>query len=169
MEGETVDIEPWDEATCQKFIDKWYNLNPEVKDFQMERAAEARRYGYVQDMFGRIRYIPEITCPVRSIQEAGVRQAANFPVTASAQGIIKLAMGELWRELPKKGWRNNAVELMQIHDSLLYQLDDDPDFIREFVSWMRQVMCGVVKLAVPVKVDFKLGKKWGELSKYSEK
>jgi DNA polymerase I-like protein with 3'-5' exonuclease and polymerase domains len=41
------------------------------------------------------------------------------------------------------------------------------DFVREYLAWMRKIMCGVVKLAVPVKVDFKVGKKWGELKGYS--
>ena len=167
MEGTLVEIEPWDELTCEKFLAEWYKLNPEVKDFQMEQAAQARRYGYVVDLFGRRRFIPEVFCPVRSIQEAGLRQAANFPVTATAQGIIKLAMGELWRELPEMGWRGKVKWLMQIHDSLLVEMDEDPAFVREYLIWMRNIMCGVVKLAVPVKVDFKVGKAWGELSKFS--
>jgi DNA polymerase-1 len=167
MEGEKVEIDAWTEQDCQKFIDDYYALYPEIKDYQMEMAAMARRYGFTVDLFGRRRFIPEVSCPVRSIQEAGLRQAANFPVTSSAQGIIKLAMGELWRELPKTGWRGKVKWLMQIHDSLLVELDNDPDFVKEYISWMREIMCGVVKLAVPVKVDFKTGTKWGEMAKFS--
>ena len=89
-----------------------------------------------------------------------------MPVTASAQGIIKLAMGELWRELPKTGWRDQVKWLMQIHDSLIVELTDDDSFLRDYIAWMRGIMCGVVKLVVPVKVDFKVGKKWGEMEKY---
>ena len=96
MEGELVDIEPWDEPTCDKFIGEWYRLNPEVKDFQMEKAAEARRYGYVRDMWGRIRYIPEISCPVHGIQEAGARQAANFPVTACLPADTRVTTRNGW-------------------------------------------------------------------------
>ena len=84
----------------------------------------------------------------------------------SAQGIIKLAMGELWRELPKTGWREQVRWLMQIHDSLLIELKEDDAFVREYLIWMRKIMCGVVKLVVPVKVDFKVGKAWGELAKF---
>jgi len=167
MEGEPVDIEPWTEQDCEKFIADWYELYPEVRDYQLEMAAMARRYGYVADMFGRRRFIPEVSCPVRSVQESGLRMAANMPVTSSAQGIIKLAMGELWRGLPRTGWRDKAGWLMQIHDSLIVELEDDPEFVREFLVWMRGIMTGVVKLEVPVKVDFKVGKKWGSLAKYS--
>jgi DNA polymerase I-like protein with 3'-5' exonuclease and polymerase domains len=82
MDGTPTDIEPWSEEQCQNFINDYYKLYPEIKDYQIERAAEARRKGYVQDMFGRIRYIPEVFCPIRSIQEAGARQAGNMPVTS---------------------------------------------------------------------------------------
>ena len=166
MEGEQVDIEPWDVPTCEKYIGEWYQLYPEVKDYQLEMAAMARRYGYVKDLFGRVRYIPEVSCPIRWIQEAGLRQAANLPVTASAQGIIKLAMGALWRELPRTEWRDSVRWLMQIHDSLIVEMVEDDEFVRDCLGWIRQVMCGVVKLAVPVRVDFKTGKRWTDLEKY---
>ncbi len=166
MEGETVEVESWTEQDCEKFIDDWYALYPEVRDYQMEMAAMARRYGYVDDLFGRRRYIPEVSCPIRYIQESGLRMAANMPVTASAQGIIKLAMGELWRGLPRTGWREQVKWLLQIHDSLLIEVIDDDAFVRDFLTWMHRIMTGVVSLAVPVRVDFKVGKRWGELEKY---
>jgi DNA polymerase-1 len=168
MAGEPVDIEPWSEETCDKFILEWYKLNPEVKDFQLEQAAHARRYGYVKDLFGRIRYIPEMSCPIQMIQEAGARQAANFPVTSSAQGIIKSAMGRLWRELPNTPWYNDVRWAMQIHDSLVNYVRDDPEKYKAFLPWMQDIMCNTVKLIVPIKVDTKIGTRWGELQKWKK-
>lgn len=165
MEGEPVDIEAWDETQCQKFIDDYYKLYPEIRDYQQEQVAHARRYGYVRDhISGRIRYIPEVTCPIQAIQEAGARMAANFPVTSSAQTVIKMAMGELWQELPRTKW-SDALWEMQIHDSIITEVRDDESYYKPFIRWMRDIMCGVVKLSVPITVDFKIGKKWGELEK----
>jgi len=165
LDGEPVDVEPWDVPTCEKFIEDYYNLYPEIRDYQMEQLAHARRYGYVRDpISGRIRYIPEVSCPVKSVQEAGARMAANMPVTSSAQTIIKLAMAELWRELPKTEWSVTRA-LMQVHDSLVFELPDDDEFVRGCLGYVHDVMCGVVKLLVPVKADFKVGKRWGELEK----
>ena len=165
MEGEPVDIDPWDETMCQKFIDDYYLLYPEIRDYQQEMLAEARRYGYVRDpISGRIRYIPEVTCPVRSVAEGGARMAANFPVTTSAQMVIKSAMGRLWQELPRTEWAD-AKALMQIHDSLLFEMLDGEDYYKPFLRWVRGVMCNVITLSVPIEVDFKVGTKWGELSK----
>ncbi len=163
MEGTPVDIEAWDEATCQKFLDEWYRLNPEVKIFQEDQGAKARRLGYVSDMFGRIRYIPEVTSPIQAIKEAGLRQAANMPVTSSAQGIIKLAMGQLWRELPHQEWANDLKFIMQIHDSLVVRVRDDQRYLYPAIRWLRQVMTGVVSLRVPLKADFKVGDNWAEM------
>lgn len=165
MEGEPVDIEAWDETQCQKFIDDYYKLYPEIRDYQQEQVAHARRYGYVRDhISGRIRYIPEVTCPIPAVQEAGARMAANFPITSSAQTVIKLAMGELWRKLPGTKWSDVLWE-MQIHDSLIAEVVDDEDYYKPFICWMRDIMCNVVKMSVPIEVDFKIGKRWGELKK----
>lgn len=166
MDGEPVDVDPWDEETCGTFIAEYYKLYPEIRVYQRTQLAMARRHGYVQDMFGRIRYIPEVNCPIRTIQEAGARMAANFAVTASAQGILKLAMVELWDQLPQTEWAD-AKALMQIHDSLIYELRDDEGYLHGFLTWMHNVMTGVVRLRVPIKVDFKIGKRWGELEKYN--
>jgi len=165
MEGEPIDIDPWDETTCQKFIDDYYLLYPEIREYQQERLAEARRYGYVRDpISGRIRYIPEVSCPIRSIAEGGARMAANFPVTTSAQAIIKASMARLWQELPKTEWLD-AKPLMQIHDSLIWEVRDDEDYYKPFLRWVRDVMCNTISLSVPIEVDFKIGKRWAELEK----
>jgi len=167
MEGEPVEIEPWDEERCGKFIEEYYRLYPEIRKYQHRQLMHARRHGYVQDMFGRIRYIPEVLCPIQTIQEAGARMAANMPVTGSAQGILKAAMVELWEGLPQTEWDGKVRYAMQIHDSLVFEIVDDEAVYRPFLKWMRGTICGVVRLRVPIEMDFKLGKRWGSLKKFS--
>ncbi len=164
LAGEETEVASWSIDDCEKFIIEYYKLYPEVKDYQMEMAAQARRYGYVKDMFGRIRYIPEVYCPIKEIQEAGFRYASNMPVTSTAQGIIQLAMGQIYREIGQAGFKDFARPLMQIHDSLLDEVkDDDKERLLQYVAWKRGIMTGVVKLLVPVKVEFKVGKNWAEM------
>lgn len=169
LEGEKVEVEPWDVPTCEKFISDWYKLYPEVKDYQLEMAAHARRYGYVRDVFGRIRYVPEVYSPVRMIQESGLKMAANMPVQSSAQNIMKIAMARAWEEYKVSPWRDQVRWIMQIHDSLITELPDDEEFITSFTQWLGGIMTSVVKLVVPIKVDFKVGKNWGEMEKYPKK
>jgi len=165
MDGESVDIEPWDELTCEKFIAEYYRLYPEIRSYQYAQVAHARRYGYVKDLFGRIRYIPEVHCPIRAIKEAGARQAANMPVTATAQEIIKAAMGELWRSLPQTEWADSLRWEMQVHDSLIVEVVEDEEVHKPCLRWVEDNMTNVVSLLVPVVVDTKVGKRWGSLEK----
>ncbi len=162
MDGEPVTVEPWSEQDCEKFIADWYKLYPEVRDYQMETAAEARRRGFVRDMFGRIRYIPEVSCPIRHVQESGIRMAANMKIQAGAAGLLKIAMGNLWEEQPQTPWADMKW-LMAIHDSLLLEMPDDDDYTKGCLGWIGDAMRNAVKLRVPVRVDFKVGYNWGEL------
>ncbi len=162
MDGEPVSIEPWSVKDCEKFIADWYKLYPEVRDYQMEMAAMARRYGYVRDMCGRIRYIPEVSCPIRHIQESGLRMAANMPIQSGAADILKIAMEQLWRQQPTSPW-SDLKWLMAIHDSLLVEMRDDDEYVRGCLNWIGEAMKNAVKLRVPVRVDFKVGDNWGEL------
>ena len=160
-----MEIDPWDEEECARFIEEYYRLYPEIRKYQHRQLIHARRHGYVQDMFGRIRHIPEVLCPIQSIQEAGARMAANMPVTGSAQGILKGAMVELWEGLPRTEWDGKVRWVIQVHDSIVLEIVEDEAVYKPFLKWMRDIMCGVVRLRVPIEVDFKLGKRWGSLAK----
>jgi len=105
-----------------------------------------------------------VSCPIRSVQEAGARMAANFSVTASAQGIIKAAMVEIWQGLPDTPWRD-VKTLLQVHDSLLFEVLDDREYLAGFLPWVKSIMTGVACLSVPIEVDFKSGYRWGEMRK----
>ena len=159
----SADLVVWSVDECARLIREWYKLYPEIKDFRMEQAAHARRYGYVKDMFGRIRFVPEIYCPIWTIQEAGVRQAGNMTVQSSSQGIVKLGMARLFRERNEWQLQDRVRFLLQIHDSLLLEVDDDPDFVKWCATWLRDGMCGVVQLRVPLCADIKTGYNWAEM------
>ncbi|KKL85979.1 hypothetical protein LCGC14_1949380, partial [marine sediment metagenome] len=74
------EIEGWSKEDCKQLIEDWYILHPEVKEWRLETIAFARRKGYVVDMFGRRRFVPEMMCPIRKVQESGARMAANMPI-----------------------------------------------------------------------------------------
>ena len=146
----------WTETRCEEFITWYYELRPELRAWQEHTKAQAMRDGYVRDMFGRLRYIPELLCPIERYRSAGERQAVNMPVQSSAQGILKLAMGLLHRspEVP-------FMWLLQVHDELMFEtLDRDTT---RFVKWAKGVMESAVKISVPVLAEAKVGKNWGEM------
>ena len=86
---------------------------------------------------------------------------------SSAQGIIKIAMANLWNGLPSTPWANDVRWLMQIHDSLVMEITDTDEIVKPFLRWMLNVVTTGVSLLVPVRMDFKVGYKWGALEKVS--
>ena len=162
MKGEGLD--DWTETRCDEFIKWYYDLRPELREWQEGVKRQARRDGYVSDMFGRIRYTPELLCPIERYQGAGERQAINMPVQSSAQGILKLAMGKMHR--------NPGVPfawLLQIHDEVMVEVADRD--IAKWVDWARSVMESAVYISVPILAEAKVGKNWGDmvdLTKYHD-
>lgn len=163
------DLKDWSETDCTRFIKEYYALRPELWDWQQEVKAEARRNGYVRDMFGRIRWTPEMQLPDRleRYRSAGERQAINFPVQAAAQGIIKTAMVDLWRgkewNMNGRGWPTIRW-LLQIHDELIWEVCES--IVQPFVERTAAIMERAVHLSVPVKVEAKVGVSWAELEEY---
>jgi DNA polymerase I-like protein with 3'-5' exonuclease and polymerase domains/uracil-DNA glycosylase len=152
-------IEGWSEKDCEKFIKDYYLLRPELRTWQEETLSFARLNGYVKDIFGRIRYTPEMGCPIRRYQGDGERKAINMPVQSTAQGIIKLAMVKIWGAT--RGERSPEW-LLQIHDELIWELPDAS--LDNWGAFVTQIMENAVRLSVPVEVETKVGKNWREMS-----
>ncbi len=130
-----------------------------MKEYLEATKKQARKLGYVQTMLGRRRYLPEINSSNRMVREAAERMAINAPVQGSSADIIKVAMINLHREMGKRDLKSKM--LLQIHDELLFEVpEDEVEGIKALVG---EIMARAVELRVPVKVDIKLGRNWGEM------
>jgi uracil-DNA glycosylase family 4 len=154
------DIPGWDVARCREFITDYFRLHPEISDGHEELKAFARRNGYVADMFGRRRWIPELIVPNKAIKEAGERQAINMPVQSGAQGVIKLAANRIWSSYPLDLWKE-ILWLLQIHDSLIWDIPA-PQLEQRKAEFIR-LMETTVSLSVPTPVEAATGDNWAEL------
>ncbi|MCK9600303.1 MAG: DNA polymerase [Sphaerochaeta sp.] len=163
VDGKPLDVSEWTVDSCQKLIDDWYRLNWEVKDWQMEKVAEARRFGYVRDFLGRIRYIPELSCPIRHIQEAGERMCVNFPIQGGCAGITKMAMLESYRSRNELFSRDDVRFIMAIHDELMLEVRED--MVAQIAVWLKNIMDNVVMLDIPMVSEIKAGDNWAEMQK----
>jgi len=163
VDGKPLDVSEWTEYSCQKLIDDWYKLNWEVKDWQMEKIAEARRFGYVKDIFGRRRYVPEISCPIRHIQGAGERMCVNFPIQGGCASITKLAMLESYQSRNRLYSPDDVRFIMAIHDELMLEVRED--MAMEIAVWLKRIMDNVVVLDIPMVSEIKAGDNWAEMSK----
>jgi DNA polymerase-1 len=142
-----------------RFIRAYFEKYPGVRKYLDDTKEKARRDGYVQTLLGRRRYIPDINSANRQVREAAERMAINMPVQGTSADIIKVAMINLYREMATR--RLESKMLLQVHDELVFEVpDEEMDIMRRLVS---EVMDSAVVLSVPLKVDTKSGKNWGEM------
>ncbi len=144
-------------AEAKEFIRKYFEIFKEVKNFLDETRALAHSLGYVETLFGRRRYLPEINSQMFQVRNAAERMAVNHPVQGAAADLIKMAMIEVDKRIMNSGIKM----LLQVHDELVFEVKED-----EAKKWGKEIqiiMENVVKLKVPVKVDVKVGGNWGEM------
>jgi DNA polymerase-1 len=142
-------------------IDEYFAQFPEVKAFMDGVVTQARNQGYTTTLFGRRRYLPELKSDNFRIRQMGERMALNAPVQGTAADIIKRAMIDLDAALSKGECATTL--LLQIHDELI--LESPPDELENAIALTKQVMEGVVELAVPLVVDISTGKNLAELTR----
>ena len=137
----------------REHIDAYFEQFPLVQEFLQSVVSEARNRGYTQTMFGRRRYLPELSSDNFRIRQMGERMALNAPVQGSAADIIKKAMVDLDAGLRSAGLETTL--LLQIHDELILEAPD-PE-VEEAGELTRSLMEGVANLEVPLRVDLSTG------------
>ena len=143
---------------AQKIIDDYFAGFPSILSFIEDTKAAAREAGYVETLFGRRRYIPEINSKNGTIRALAERNAVNAPIQGTSADIIKLAMIAVDKELTEKGFKSKMV--LQIHDELVF--DAVPEEIDALKAMVVEKMENVVKLSVPLTVECNYGKNWLE-------
>ncbi len=167
MVFEGHDPEAWSPDNCDRFIQDYFTLYPELRAGHDGIKAQGRRYGYVVDMWGRRRFTPELKSPIRRIRLAGERQAINMPVQGGAQGIIKLAMIKLWERWNEERMGDPLMDtlrwLIQYHDELIFEVKIGTEL--QWAAILVEVMESVVELSVPIIAEAKFGPDWGHMEK----
>ena len=143
---------------AQEQMDAYFEQFPGVRDFMNGIVADARNAGFTETILGRRRYLPELTSGNFRERQAGERMALNAPIQGSAADIIKKAMIELDLRLGADG--DTALMVLQIHDELV--VEAPVGAADATASLVRDVMEGVVELAVPLRVDVGVGGSLGD-------
>ena len=144
---------------AQQFIDSYFELYPEIKEFMDTTVGFAKDAGYVVTLSNRRRYIPELKSPVYMQREFGKRTAMNAPIQGSAADIIKMAMINIDREITERKLKSKMV--FQVHDELVFEVfQDEKDIIEELV---REEMKYAIRLKVPLDVAYGFGNNWMEI------
>ena len=142
-----------------RFIQAYFSKYPGIRDYIESVKAKTRQTLYVETLAGRCRYVPEITSPNFNVRSAAERITINMPIQGTAADIMKLAMIKVYRRLLSEKLRTRL--LLQVHDELVFEVpQEEIDRIKEVVD---QEMPGAMSMAVPLKVDVKIGYTWGDM------
>ena len=140
------------------FIARYFERFSGVRSFLDRQIELARQQGYVETLFKRRRYIPEIKERNFSLRSYGERNAQNSPLQGSAADLIKLAMVGIHHAIREQGLAGRM--LLQVHDELVFEVP--PDEVEVMTQLVREHMENVVQLQVPLVVDIGVGPNWLE-------
>ncbi len=143
---------------AKKYIKNYFKNFPNIEKFMNDTVEKAKTDGFVTTMFGRKRYVPELSASNKNMQAAGKRIAMNTPIQGSAADIIKIAMVKVYQRLKEEV--PNARLILQVHDELIVECDIcDGDKAAEILS---QEMQNAASLNVPLTADVNRGESWYE-------
>jgi DNA polymerase-1 len=143
-------------SAAQQFIDRYFMKYPQVAEYMLRTREEARERGYVETVFGRRLYLPDIRASNPGRRSAAERAAINAPMQGSAADLIKLAMIAVARWLDTSGLASRLV--MQVHDELVLEVPEaELETIREMLP---KLMAGAAELSVPLLAEVGEGPNW---------
>ena len=147
-----------DNTAAKNYIERYFQRYPGVKRYMDETRESAREMGYVETVFGRRLYLPEIRSPNGPRRSGAERQAINAPMQGTAADLIKLSMVKVQHVLDAQG--RGTKMIMQVHDELVFEVPDAE------VEWLRSeipaLMASVASLRVPLLAEIGVGANWDQ-------
>ncbi|NLO10404.1 MAG: DNA polymerase I [Clostridiales bacterium] len=143
---------------AERFIDKYFETYPKIKNYLDKLVAEAKERGYSTTLFGRRRPIPELSSSNFMQRSFGERVAMNSPIQGTAADIIKIAMNRVNQKLKDNNMRSQLI--LQVHDELLVETHKEE--VDEVRLIMTEEMLGAANLDVPLETEVKMGNNWYE-------
>jgi DNA polymerase-1 len=144
---------------AQQYIDRYFERYPGVLTYMDNIRKQAHEDGYVETLFGRRLYLPEINARNKQLQQAAERTAINAPMQGTAADIIKLAMIEVERWLLAE-YPDSARMTMQVHDELIIEVKEEA--VKAVREGLIKRMSGAAELAVPLLVEAGVGDNWDQ-------
>ncbi len=145
-------------SEAKGIIDDYFSSFPSIKGFIEKTVKEAHKDGYVETLYGRRRYLPDLKSANSTVRSLAERNAVNAPIQGTAADIIKLAMNAVDRRLREEGL--SARMVLQIHDELVLEVPKNE--IETVRNLLIEEMENVMELSVPLTVDCNYGKNWLE-------
>lgn len=145
-------------SDAKKLIEEYFTTFSGVKRYMDESIAKAREQGYVETIFGRKRFLPDINSQNAIVRGYAERNAINTPIQGSAADIIKVAMNKIYKRLSDGGYKSKMI--LQVHDELDFNVHmNELDEVKNIVVYEME---NAYPLIVPLKTDCNHGANWLE-------
>ena len=145
-------------GAAKELIEGYFQAFPAIRSFIDDTVTFARENGYVETLFGRRRYLPDISARNATVRALAERNAVNAPIQGTSADIIKLAMIGVAQRLEAEGFKSRMV--LQIHDELLFEAPEEE--VPRLSAMVKEVMEHVIDLSVPLTVECSAGINWLE-------
>ncbi len=142
---------------AKDYMDIYFNRYPKIKSYMLEKKTFAKQHGYVETLFGRKLYLPEINSKQAQRRSYAERTAINAPVQGTAADIIKIAMIEIDKWLAEK--KSMTKMIMQVHDELVFEISEND--IDSEIEDIVNLMQNCITLDLPLEVNFGIEDNWG--------
>ena len=146
---------------ARRFIDVYFKEFSVLHTYLEGLKKHAAEQGYMETLFGRRRYIPELKSSNFAVRRAGERMAINMPIQGTAADIIKLAMARIARRIAAEYSNERARMLLQVHDELVFEVRDA--ILKDIATLVKHEMENVCTLASRLMVECKAGSSWGDM------
>lgn len=140
----------------KQLIDEYFNNYPKVKEYMNNMIQKAREDGYVETIYGRKRFLPDINSRNAAVRSYNERNAINAPLQGSAADIIKVAMINIYKRLNAEGLKSKMV--LQVHDELIFDVTEQE--VEQICNIVTQEMENVAKLRIPLVAECGKGYNW---------
>ncbi|MEK7499014.1 MAG: DNA polymerase I, partial [Patescibacteria group bacterium] len=144
---------------ARSFIDRYKQEYKGIEDFTQKTISFAQENGFVETMFGRKRYVPELNSNNPAIRAAAERMAFNFPIQGTEADILKKAMIQLYTEM-RNTYKSSAM-ILTVHDELVCEVPEKD--AKEFAATMKRVMESIIVLDAKLIVDVGIGPNWNDV------
>jgi len=137
------------------FIKRYHETFPHIKGYVESTLNQARKQGYVNTLFGRKRFFPDMHALPFNERQALEREAINMPIQGGNADLIKIAMIRIQHEIEERQLKTRMI--LQVHDELVFEVPIEE--LERTKYLVKRLMEGAAKLDVPIKVEMKVGKK----------
>lgn len=145
-------------AQASEFIKRYHETFPHIKGYVDSTLNQARKQGYVNTLFGRKRFFPDMHGLSHNERQALEREAINMPIQGGNADLIKIAMIRIQHAIEEKHLKTRMI--LQVHDELVFEVPVEE--LERTKNLVKSLMEGVATLDVPIKVEMKVGKNWYE-------